>query len=205
MPERDLSKIIADMREYIRRQVIAGFDPPSSISESAPEVFVDDADEEILRPIAERLTREIVADHVCEQAGWPDVTDCDRLDDAFAELNRNGIVSRQNFSCCGNCGVVEIGGEIRAERDAGLSVRGYAFYHMQDTESASDGYGLYLYYGSMEDGDSATLQVGKAIVEALERHGLATRWNGRSDTRIHVQLDWKRRRPIEVDADRPLL
>jgi hypothetical protein len=200
MAERELKEIIADMREYVRRYVVAGFDSPSLIPESIVEVFCDDADEEVLRPIAERLTREAVTAHVREQASWPDVTDCDRMDDAFAELNRSGIVCRQNFSCCGNCGVAEIGAEIQAERARGLVVRGYAFYHMQDTESAAEGYGLYLNYGSIEDGEAAALQVAQTIVAALERHGLTTEWNGRVDTRIHVRLDWKRRRALEVDA-----
>jgi hypothetical protein len=200
MAERELSEIIADMRAYVRRHVVAGFDSPSLIPESTVEVYCDDADEEVLRPIAERLTREAVAAHLREQESWPDVTDCDRLDDAFAELNRCGIVCRQNFSCCGNCGVAEIGAEIQVERARGLVVRGYAFYHMQDTESAAEGYGLYLNYGSVEGGKAAALQVGRSIVEALERHGLATEWNGRIDTRIHVRLDWKRRRALEVVA-----
>ena len=30
-----------------------------------------------------------------EQAGWPDVTDCDRLDTVFAALNGRGIVAIQ--------------------------------------------------------------------------------------------------------------
>lgn len=201
MPERELNDIITDMRQYVQRHVSAGFDPPSSICESAVEVFCDDAAEEVLRPIAERLTQENVRAHLREQADWPDVTDCDLLDDACEELNRLGIVSRQNFSCCSNCGVAEIGDEIQAEREAGLAVRGYAFYHMQDTESAADGYGLWLNYGAVEEGEAATVQVGQAIVEVMGRHGLATSWNGRSDTRIHVQLDWKRRRAIEVDAE----
>jgi hypothetical protein len=200
MAERELKEIIADMREYIRRHVAAGFDSPSLIPEATVEVFCDDADDEGLLPIAERLTREAVTSHLREQASWPDVTDCDRLDDAFTELNRGGIVCRQNFTCCGNCGVTEIGDEIRIERARGLAVRGYAFYHMQDTESAAEGYGLYLNYGSVEGGKAAALQVGRSIVEALERHGLAADWNGRVDTRIHVRLDWKRRRALEVDA-----
>jgi hypothetical protein len=199
MSELKMDDLIAEMREFIRRDVVAGFNPLSSISESAVEVFCsNDIGEEVLRPIAERLTRELVAAHWREQADWPDVTDCDRLDEACAELNRSGIVCRQNFTCCGNCGVAEIGSEMQAECEAGLVVRGYAFYHMQDTESAAEGHGLYLNYGSVECGEVAALQVGQEIVEALRRHGLTTRWNGRFDTRIHVQLNWKRRRPLEV-------
>ena len=71
----------------------------------------------------------------------------------------------------------------------------------EDTESAADGHGLYLKYGSVESGEAALVQVGRTVVEALERHALSTSWNGRGDTAIHVQLDWKRRRPLVVDAE----
>jgi hypothetical protein len=200
MGEQEQKDLLAEVRAYIQRHVIAGFDPPSSIVESVVEAFSEEADEDTLWPLVERLTRETVEAHFRDQASWPELTDCDRLDDAFEELNRHGIVCRQNFTCCGTCGVAEIGGEIRAEEEHGLAVRGYAFYHMQDTESAAEGYGLYLNYGSVEGDRAATLQVGKEIVEALERHELTTEWNGRIETRIHVPLDWKRRRPLEINV-----
>lgn len=200
MATGDLEEITTLVREHVRRRVAAGFDSSAGVVQSVFDVFCDDASVEVLRPLAEQITREEVAAHLRAQRDWPSVTDCDRLDDAFAELTRSGIVCRQDFSCCGNCGVAEIGGEIETERQAGVPVRGYAFYHMQDTESAAGGYGLGLNYGALEKGEDAALTVGRKITETLERHGLKTDWNGRWDTRIGVQLDWKRRRPDEVRA-----
>jgi hypothetical protein len=55
---------------------------------------------EVLGPIAQRLTREAVEAHLDAQERWPAVTDCDLLDRAFGELDRAGVVSRQNFTCC---------------------------------------------------------------------------------------------------------
>lgn len=78
-------------------------------------------------------------------------------------------------------------------KQAGGPARGYAFYHTQDTEAAADGSGLYLNYGACEEGEAPALEVASAIVAELERHGLATRWNGSWDQRIGVTLDWKRR------------
>ena len=128
------------------------------------------------------------------QASWPAETDCDRLDRAFAELEQQGIVARQNFSDCGTCGVAEIPDEIKAAEKSGRKVRGYVFYHMQDTESAAGGHGLYLNYGSIHSDDSASLKVAGEVVEALKRHRLKTEWNGTIEQRIGVKLDWKRRR-----------
>ena len=69
---------------------------------------------------------------------------------------------------------------------------------MQDTESAAGG-GLFIGYGSVDDSDAATRQIGREIVDALQRHGLKPDWDGRSDTRIYVPMKWKRRRALDVN------
>jgi hypothetical protein len=74
-----------------------------------------------------------------------------------------------------------------------LKVRGYTFYHMQGTESAVAGGGLYLYYSALGGGDDAALQVANEVVDTLRRHGLNTQWDRTASSAIHVQLDWKRR------------
>ena len=71
-----------------------------------------------------------------DEQSWPAVTDCDRFDAAFADLERAGVACRHNFSCCGNCAAYEIRGEIEAERAKGREIIGCAHYNCQDTESA---------------------------------------------------------------------
>jgi hypothetical protein len=198
MEAPDLQQAIEEIRRYIRRAVAAGFDTPNGIIENAAELLSDQHDPKTLRPHAERLTQEALQAHLREQATWPDVTDCDRLEDAFADLERKGIVCRQNFTCCSNCGRYEIGDEMRNACAGGCDVRGYAFYHMQDTESATQGCGLYLNYGSVGGTEAEGTHIGHEIVDALNRHGLKTRWDGSFSNRIFVEVDWKRRRPFEV-------
>jgi hypothetical protein len=189
-----LQQAVEELGGYIRRDVAAGFSDPDHIAESAVEVLSGEHDAEALRPHALRLTREAIEAHRREQATWPAVTDCDRLDAAFVELERSGIVARQNFTCCQTCGHYEIGDEITAAREAGREVRGYTFYHMQDTESAVEGGGLCLAYGALEPGDGALVAVGREIVKVLCRHDLKPEWDGSGAKRIFVSLDWKRRR-----------
>ncbi|HET6572719.1 MAG TPA: hypothetical protein VFG68_03885 [Fimbriiglobus sp.] len=200
---RDQDEKFAEAAEYlenaIRQDVAGGFKAADEILRIAVEVAGDGLpNPDALLPIAQRVVREALTDHYQEQAGWPATTDCDRLDDAFAELESNGIVCRQDFSCCGNCGVAEIGDEITATEATGRDVKGYTFYHMQDTESATEGYGLYLYYGATEKGEAAALEIARQIVAVLQTHGLTTEWDGSWRQRIGVKLDWKRRRPIEA-------
>ena len=80
-------------------------------------------------------------------------------------------------------------------RTSGLNVRGYTFYHEQDTEAAVDGRGIYLYYGAVEDGEERALGIAREIQETLRCHGFATDWDGTFSKRIGVRMDWKRRQP----------
>jgi len=183
-----------ELRDYIQRDVAAGFRPEGEIAASAVEILADDYDADTLMPHAVRMTSELIAVHKQDQASWPRTTDCDRLDMAFAALERAGVVSRQDFSCCGNCGVGEIQDEMGKVGKTGTRVRGYAFYHMQDTESAVEGGGLYLNYGAVEDGEAAAVEIGKEIAASLKQQGLQVDWDESWAKRIGVKVDWKRRR-----------
>ncbi|OSZ70402.1 hypothetical protein CAP40_03060 [Sphingomonas sp. IBVSS2] len=195
-PATPLAEKTEWVRDQIRRDVASGFYDEDAILTNASDAFADDLSPDELRPLAQKLLRQALAEQRAAERLWPGETDCDRLDAAFAALEESGVIARQNFSCCGNCGATEIWDEVRAAEDAGGAARGYAFYHMQDTESAVDGGGLYLNYGACDEGEDAALAVAREIVAELEAHGLETRWDGSWDQRIGVALDWKRRRGI---------
>jgi hypothetical protein len=183
---------LADLRHFVRVRVAAGYDRRDEIVDDA----VDSVEgEPNLQPVARRVTDEELAAHLARQAQWPATTDYDRLAAAFADLERSGIVVREDFSCCGNCGSHEIWEEVEAY---GEGVRGYAFFHQQDTESAVEGDGLYLSYGATAEGEEASLGVAAEIVAALRGHGFTPAWNGRLSQRIGVSLDWKRRRTVDA-------
>lgn len=183
-----------EIRDHIDHCVAIGFDPMDEIIDSTVEVYSDDRPGENLRATVEAMARESLRAHLEAQGMWPTVTDCDLLDLAFADLEAGGIIARQNFSCCSTCGCAEIGDEIERAICQGERVRGYTFYHMQDADGAADGGGLYLNYGSIEEGTAAALEIGRAIVTVLNGRGLATDWDGTWNRRIWVGLDWKRRR-----------
>lgn len=193
-PEAVPPDAVADLRAQVQRDLASGFYDEDQILKSAAEVFADEIDPATLRAAAQGALKTALAERRSAQRAWPAVTDCDRLDAAFAALEIQGVVARQNFSCCGTCGASEIWDEIAAFEKAGGRARGYAFYHVQDTDSAVQGHGLYLNYGAVEEGEAAALSVAHEIVADLEAHGLTTRWDGSWNQRIGVDLDWKRRR-----------
>lgn len=194
MEQQSIEEIISEMKDFIHNSVGAGFLSMDEIIETAVEAFSDDYPVSELLPHAKDAAQKYMDAHLKKQLSWEAVTDCDRLDQAFKDLESQGIISRQNFSCCGTCGTAEILDEMGIAGKSGKIVRGYTFYHMQDTESAVEGDGIYLNYGSIHNNFLAQILAGYKIVKTIKRHGLKTEWNGDLRKRIFIHLDWKRRR-----------
>jgi hypothetical protein len=173
---------------YIGTAVRGGFQTRDEIIEAAMEIAEDTA-----AASADDVARhvdEVAARLLREQSSWPAVTDSDRLDSAFAALERAGILARQDFACCQSCAHAEIWDEAADPS----KWRGYAFYHQQDTEAAVDGNGLYLGFGAKVAGASESASIGSEIAEALRAEGLQVVWDGDVRTRIGVRpFAWQRR------------
>jgi hypothetical protein len=184
---------LEDLREFIANRVREGFESPHEIVENAQHWASENECNELL-PEVKRLTAEALAAHQSEQAGWGPTTDCDRLDSAFTALNAQGIVARQDFSCCNNCGFTEIWDEVEKE-EKNHSVEGYVFYHLQCTERAIETGQLLMAYGCVEEDPKAFLSVANKIVAELRKAGLNASWGGTDSHPIVVDgLVWRRRR-----------
>lgn len=189
-----MTSIPTEILLYIARQVKEGFNSREEIIQDAIDYAFEGHNLNDAEPQIEELTDRLLTMHAREQATWRGPTDCDKLDAAFAALEQKGIVARQNFTCCSNCGHSEIWGEIE-EAKLKKEVKGYAFYHMQDTERACEGGSLYVKYGAVADDQEKIAEVGKVIAEALKQSELQVDWNGQPDTAIGIiQLKWRRRR-----------
>jgi hypothetical protein len=185
-----------ELHDFIKVQIAAGYLPLGDIVDEAVEVFAETTpDPAALRLAARAVAEQSLAAHLSDQAAWPMTTDCDRLDAAFAELDKAGIVARQHFTCCGTCGTHEITDEIEQAAQAGVEVRGFTFFHIQDTEHAVGGESLYLSYGAVNSDKVAAVVIGHEVVGTLTRHGLDPAWNGKHAHRIALPLTWQRRRP----------
>ncbi|MBO0697736.1 MAG: hypothetical protein J2P46_05040 [Zavarzinella sp.] len=196
-----MAVLLENIRHFVAVRVYAGF-------ASEPEVVVRAIDDwecsweedgrppADLRAFVERTTGELFEQHRREQARWPERTDCDRLDAAFAELDGLGILARQNYEQTLTSGCAAIEAEAARERSR-RPVLGFVFFHEQDTESAVCwNSGPSLAWGAFEDGDEAWRRVAQAITEVLGRHGIKSEWRGASNSRIFITgLRWRRRRP----------
>jgi hypothetical protein len=201
MDDADYAKLTEEARGFVRPLVARGNRTFAEALEETVAFFLeehDEADAEAVTKACEAEIEKAFADHIAAQSTWPEVTDCDRLDRAFAALNAGGIVAEHDFTCCQTCGLAEIGEPIQAALDAGIDVSGFTFYHAQDTDSAVEGHGLYLTYGHVDGGETSGVAIGRIIVSALNEAGLETDWDGTIGKRIRVQLDWRRRIPASA-------
>ena len=189
---------LAALRDQVWRDVAGGFHDDDAILTAAHDAFEEELPAPTLRREASAALRQALAEHRAAEKAWSDMTDCDRLDAAFAAMEAEGVIARQNFTCCGNCGATEIWDEIEEAIAEERPAEGYAFFHMQDTESAVEGEGLYLNYGACMAGEAAALDIGRRIVAQLRAHGLAVEWDGSWSMRIQVVLDWKKRRSLRM-------
>lgn len=187
--------VMESILHTIRTDIAAGYLDRRAVIKRVVDMYQDELSPAELRKAARPIYDHEAARHAKAQARWPKTTDCDRLDAAFADLERRGILARQNYWCCGTCGCAAIDDEMRKMLRRGKRVRGYVFFHEQDTECAVGGNRMYLNYGSTDGDDETGVAIGREIVKVLRSHRLRVVWNGSIERRIEVRLTWRRRRP----------
>ena len=194
-----MEKLSEEIASFIASRVEQGFITQEEILEQAFEYAADEYDNpEDLEPEIQRVTAELLSAHQEEQKTWEAVTDCDRLDNAFAALNAQGIVARQNFSCCNTCGHTDIWEEIEEEEEK-QPVQGYLFYHVQSTDNAVEAGMLYLTYGSVEEKEQALNHVANQCVMELRRVGLKASIGEMYSPILVEDIVWRKRRKASTE------
>lgn len=118
----------------------------------------------------------------------------DRLTEAFKILRSQGVIARKNYMCCQSCagyGIAEYVSKMPDKKR--LNVKGSVFYHAQDASRLRQSGAVYLAFGCLETEKHGTVglptvEVGKMVVEALTKVGLAYEWDGTEDTRIVAKM-----------------
>ena len=100
----------------------------------ALDMGYDDEESELWEKRAEDYVEELIKRRrafATELGITPEMQKNSNLNRAFAALEEEGIIARQNFTCCGTCASAEIWDEIDDSREW----KGYVYFHQQDTES----------------------------------------------------------------------
>lgn len=190
-----------ELRNYVWEQIVTGVDEADEFCEIAEDDF--ELDEQVLVQAFDQL----LAARRAQQEAWPPEVRETPLTRAFASLAEIGVVAREAFSCCGNCG----SGEIYDERDGSRVWRGYIYFHIQDAERIVEDRQTYVGYGAFPDAvlseaewsalsDTAkdetyrrlvTDLMRDEVVPVLERHGVEVEWDGDLGRRILLKgVDW---------------
>ncbi len=183
-------ELLAEAEAYAATLVRLGFDSLEGMAETVSDYFYADGGTPVSPAAARRIVARLWRERLAEQETWPETTGYDRLAAAFGRLNASGVTARMSFTCCGRCGEAEIGAE------AAPGDHGYVFFDHQAAEAVADGHGLWLNYGTLDEGADAggTAAVGRAVVAALAEAGLAAEWDGDPARAISIDaLDWRKR------------
>lgn len=185
----EIERFLEDEATYVlKKEREARAERTGTLSEDA------DHEESVLRlygtlvDIAHRELRRL------EEAEPPEPWINDRLSRAFAELNDAGIVALENPGGTPSACWSAVAEEVKRRRAAGEEPWGATFYHRQDVETAVLGEGLWLDHSTADA--SPDEAVTRAILDALEKHGIPAEWNGEMRRRIRIlPFEWFRRPP----------
>src|SRR5689334_20884635 len=125
---------MGDSNEYIlgliKTRVWSGFYSAEDVYHMIEDVLDEHSNEDLLRAA---VRPEFQRKHEAEGT-WPTTTDCDRLDDAFAELKGHGIIALHNSGMEMSDGQENVAEALHQLGRSGI--KGYCFYHGQDVEHA---------------------------------------------------------------------
>lgn len=192
--EADEPDLRAEAEEMIRSLVWNGdYDAAEVCVIVAEEIFDDDEGQEKWLGAA---VRRAFAEKRKAEKTWPKVTDCDRLDRAFAALQKRGVVTDHDAGYTQSDGIDTVYELYREAGGPKSAFVGYCFYTWQDLESAVAGGGLMLAYGHFTDNETKGVEIGRLIREEFERAGFEVDWDENPRTRVHVPaFRWQRRSP----------
>lgn len=186
-------EIDADANQQIKQMIRRGFDDELLIDilgDFISDVSEESYEESEMHKKMQQMIFLMVQECLEEEKSWPGQTDCEKLSLVFKKMSDNGIVAKEDFTCCGTCGSSEIHDHAKDDD------YGYVFYHQQDTDSVFESGKLYMGYGRVNNSNKSMSEVASEIVNYLKEAGFNVSWNGSVQTRILVQnLDWKKRVP----------
>ena len=180
------------LRDYTRLQVRAGFLSGQSLRADVLAALCDEvpsvADpEELVEGWLHEVTEELAE----EQISWPPITDHDRLEAAFTDLESAGVVVLR--ACEDHWSA---NAELARLAQDGRRPLGVAWFTAPDVWHAIDNGMLEI---NVWHGDTANVAPGDAlldtVIEILGRHGLPGHFD---EGRIEVAASWQRRLPAQV-------
>lgn len=116
----------------------------------------------------------------------------ERLNLAFKNLRKHGLLARQNYWCCSGCACCAITQDAEKLVGRGKRVTGGVYYHKQAGDRLRAGGEFYVGFGvitSEKYGKLGTTDedIGRLVVSEFTKAGLRVQWDGNADKSILVQ------------------
>lgn len=154
--------------------------------------------EELDTDVIEKEIDKVIAAKLKEEQSWGPVTDFDRLDEVFAELNRYGIVAVHIAGYTSSDGFEEAYEAYESLKEDGIDVNGYCYYTTQDFQYAVKDQFLHLAFGAFVNHEKNGLLIGKIIAKVLEKAGFSIVWDGTLEQKIEIRpFVWQKRFGLE--------
>ena len=127
------------------------------------------------------------------EATWSEATVNDRITSAFEELNRRGVLAREDV------GLTIQDGWGYAGLGAEPMHRGVIFFHQEDVIDGVEGRGLLLAFGALgaepSEDEAASAALAQEVVGVLRTNGISCSWSHSVTERIRIApFEWRRRR-----------
>lgn len=193
--------LLKELGDRAKLEVKAGFASQREILALLSEVMKYDyelkGDElrEGKKKLKEMIAK-LLEQHQKDQVKFPELTDCDKLELAFADLEQQGILTAQNAGYTQSDGFEDINERYyRLSKKEQKAYVGFVFFHGQDLERVLEGGPLLFAFGSGKGDKRLDVKAGKLIQKVLESQGFKVKWNGKSDTRLEIsKFKWQKRR-----------
>ena len=179
--------------DIIRFEVKAGLHSEKEINHIVVEAIKDNGfEKDFSKTWVKQRVRGMLDALASESKTWRKPTDVIRLREAFAELNKIGILSLHNVGYTIEDGIYAINKQINnTKKQKSKHFDGYCFYTEQDVHSAIDTNSFYLAFGSKKHTTISAKLIGEKIVNLLQKHHINTIWDHTPTHRIKlVDFHW---------------
>jgi len=151
----------ADVEDRVRLAVAGGYDGAEAIVEALVElVEYDPATEAVVAANRDEVVAQIqqmvdsrMAEYAAAESAFPSTTDCDRLTAAFARLEADGVLAREDVGYTQSDLRDEMWELVDRAGSDGRQPRGWVAFHGQDVERVIESGVLYISFAAVSDDD----------------------------------------------------
>ena len=145
-------------------------------------------EDEILEILEEQfIDEDINLDDLNIELTNPSNSNFSKLEEAFTELSKKGIIAIHNCGYDIEEGVNDAFELLIHLRNNNMDSEGFCFYTFEDIEEAISGDKLKITFGDFDNDKSKALEIGNTIKDILESSGFNIIWNCTVDEQITIE------------------